>query len=92
MDTVQKHLFLEGRVQGVGFRYFTRISAGNHDVKGWVKNLPDGRVEAVLQGDSESVEEMVKKMKSGPSAARIKNVEVIDETPVEDFYTFEVRR
>ena len=54
------HLYISGRVQGVNFRYYTDQQAQIHGVRGWVRNLLDGRVEAVFEGDGTSVEKMIK--------------------------------
>ncbi|MDX1639596.1 MAG: acylphosphatase [Balneolaceae bacterium] len=84
------HVFIEGRVQGVGFRHFTRTNARQHEVEGWVKNLADGRVEAVFEGDPKNVETMIDKVREGPRSSRVTNVEVDWEEPTGDFGTFRV--
>ncbi|MHB8917449.1 MAG: acylphosphatase [Desulfocucumaceae bacterium] len=56
---VRKHLYISGRVQGVCFRAYTREVAESLGIRGWVRNLPDGRVEAVIQGDHSAVEKML---------------------------------
>ncbi|MEX2457120.1 MAG: acylphosphatase, partial [Balneolaceae bacterium] len=66
---VEKHLIIKGRVQGVGFRYFTKKNAESLGVQGWVKNLSNGDVETVIQGEEEQVKEMVNYLKSGPVPA-----------------------
>ena len=71
-----KHLFISGRVQGVGFRYFTQKNASALGLKGWVKNLPDGRVEAMVSGSSEKVDELIKKCKDGPPSAYVEDMQV----------------
>lgn len=85
------HIFLEGRVQGVGFRHFTRTNAQKYGVKGWVKNLPDGRVEAVFEGDDEDVKQMVELVREGPRSARVTDSEVRWSVPQDDFNGFRVR-
>lgn len=74
MDKIQKQLRITGRVQGVGFRHFTRQNARELGISGWVKNLRNGDVEAMLQGDANSVEKMTKRLKSGPVAARVDEI------------------
>jgi len=92
MDTVQKSLVISGRVQGVGFRHFTRMTARDLGVNGWVRNRRDGNVEALLQGAPENVTVMIERLENGPSAARVENIEMKD-LPVTDEHTvFEVRR
>lgn len=88
-----KHLKIEGRVQGVGFRYFTRKSAEKYSINGWVKNMRDGTVEAVLVGSESSVLSMTEKLKRGPSTANVTGVkEIFTEKNPEDFQSFTVRR
>lgn len=73
---VRKHLIINGRVQGVGFRAFLRQQARKYQISGWVKNRIDGSVEAVLEGEETGVEEMVNKAMEGPRWARVDKVEV----------------
>jgi len=74
------HVFIEGRVQGVGFRHYTKINAEEVGVLGWVKNLPDGRVEAVFEGPVDHLREMIDRMEQGPGASRVDDIDVeIDE-------------
>jgi acylphosphatase len=66
-------------VQGVGFRFFTQNAAAREGVTGWVRNLPDGRVEAFVEGDEEAVTRMERVIRSGPIGARVEHVTVTDE-------------
>jgi acylphosphatase len=92
-QTVQKHLRITGRVQGVGFRYFTRKNAADLNVKGWVKNMTDGSVETVIAGEPANVEEMKKRLFEGPRSARVENVEELPQDgTTETFHDFRVRR
>jgi acylphosphatase len=70
------HVYISGRVQKVGFRRYVKGHAKKHGVMGWVKNLPDGRVEAVFTGDEEKVKKLVDISKKGPFLANVKDVEV----------------
>ncbi|BAY89902.1 MULTISPECIES: acylphosphatase [unclassified Tolypothrix] len=88
---IRAHVFVSGRVQGVGYRYATVDTASQLGLTGWVRNLPDSRVEAVFEGVQEVVEEMVRWCHSGPPAAIVKNVAVDYEEP-EGLLGFEVRR
>jgi acylphosphatase len=63
-------------VQGVGFRYFTEAAAAREGLHGWVRNLPDGRVEATAEGESEAVERFERAVRHGPPGARVERVEV----------------
>lgn len=74
MKKVRAHIVVDGRVQGVCFRLDTRRAALKRKVTGWVKNLPDGRVEAVLEGNETDVKSMLKWCEKGPPLARVSNV------------------
>lgn len=85
------HVLISGRVQGVFFRYGTRDLAVELGVKGWVRNLPDGRVEAVFEGDREKVERMVEFCRTGPPGAIVEDVEVKWEPYKGEFSGFSIR-
>ncbi|MBS7624725.1 MAG: acylphosphatase [Candidatus Bathyarchaeia archaeon] len=87
---VRAHVFVSGRVQGVFFRHETRLRALRNNVSGWVRNLPDGRVEAVFEGEKENVEAMIEFCRRGPPGAVVKNVEVIWENPTGEFKGFKI--
>jgi len=72
---------IHGRVQGVFFRHATRERAVAHGVSGWVRNLPDGAVEAVLEGPREAVERLVRFCETGPRHAYVDRVDVQSEEP-----------
>ena len=76
MKKVRAHVKIDGRVQGVCFRLDTRRAALERDIKGWVRNLADGRVEAVLEGEENNVKSMLKWCNSGPPLARVSEVSV----------------
>jgi acylphosphatase len=88
---VRAHLLVSGRVQGVFFRSETRLQAMRLSVKGWVRNLADGRVEAVLEGRESDVKQLVDFCKRGPPGAKVTNVNVIWEPYAGEFHGFEVR-
>jgi acylphosphatase len=73
---VARRFVVSGRVQGVGFRYFTQDTARREGLSGVVRNLPDGRVEAVAQGDVESLERFEAAIRRGPAHARVESVEI----------------
>jgi acylphosphatase len=81
---------VSGRVQGVFFRDTARRQAEAAGVSGWIRNRPDGAVEAVFEGDPERVEEMVEFCRHGPSRAEVAKFDVIDEEP-EGLSGFDVR-
>lgn len=88
---VRAHVFISGRVQGVFFRSETRYEAKKRGVKGWVRNMPDGKVEAVFEGEEKSVKELIEFCRRGPSGARVKNIHVIWENYTGEFKDFEIR-
>ena len=88
---VRAHVFVSGRVQGIFFRSETRCEARKRRVKGWVRNLRDGRVEAVFEGKEEAVKELVEFCKQGPSGARVTHVEVRWESYTGEFKSFQMR-
>jgi acylphosphatase len=67
----RKHWFVSGQVQGVGFRAFTYESATDLKLKGWVRNLSDGRVEIVAEGDAPAIAKLLEKVKKGPQFGRV---------------------
>jgi acylphosphatase len=73
---VAKRYLIAGRVQGVGFRFFTEEHAAVEGVHGYVRNLPDGRVEALVEGDAEAVERVERALRRGPAGARVERVDV----------------
>ncbi|ANF22569.1 acylphosphatase [Thermococcus piezophilus] len=81
MQRVRAHIKIYGRVQGVGFRWSMQREARKLGVSGWVKNMPDGTVEAVLEGDLERVEALIGWAHQGPPLARVTRVEVKWEEP-----------
>jgi acylphosphatase len=90
MSRKRAHVYVSGRVQGVYFRATTRDEATERGVDGWVRNLDDGRVEAVFEGDPDAVEEMVDFCYEGTEMANVSTVDVEEEEP-EGLDGFEVR-
>jgi acylphosphatase len=88
---VARRFFVRGRVQGVGFRFHVLEAARLEGVQGWVRNLPDGSVEVFVEGDREGVTRMERKIRRGPPAARIEQVDTTDDVPTGRFDGFSVR-
>ena len=82
-------LYISGTVQGIFFRAFIKENAERHDVKGFVRNLEDGRIEVFLEGDVDKVNKMVELCKKGPRHAQIRKVEEKKER-FQDFKHFKV--
>lgn len=89
-EKIRFHIYVTGRVQGVFFRYAAKRKASNLGVFGWVKNLPDGRVEAVLEGKEDAVEKMATWMKVGPPVAKVDKVIKTNEGFKDEFQTFTI--
>jgi len=90
MAAVARHLSITGRVQGVFFRAWSREQADELGIAGWIRNRPDGHVEAHVEGDAAAVDEMIERLRKGPPAAEVENVRIWD-ADVCDFDGFEVR-
>jgi acylphosphatase len=89
-DEERAHVFVSGRVQGVSLRDATRSQAEQLGLSGWVRNTQDGQVEAVFEGDPDTVQQIIEWCKSGPSSADVEDVSVENEQP-ENLSSFEVR-
>ena len=87
----QIHIFVTGRVQGVFFRQSTKVMAIKNNVKGWVRNLDDGRVELVAQGETQDIDNLAHWCKTGPANSRVDEFELSEENISDEFETFEVR-
>jgi acylphosphatase len=81
MTVKRVRVLVSGDVQGVGFRWSTRGEAAGRGLSGWVRNLPDGRVEAVFEGPREDVDAMVDWCRFGPRWSTVTRVEAVEETP-----------
>lgn len=89
---VRAHLIIEGRVQGVAYRYFTREVAGALGLQGWVRNLYDGNVEAVFEGEREQVDKAIGKCHEGPPFAVVTHIEVSWSDHTEGLRDFRILR
>jgi len=88
---IARHFVISGRVQRVGFRYFTLEAAIAEGLHGWVANLPDGRVEVVAEGERDAMERFERHIRSGPPAARVEHVERKDGAPTGRMTGFSIR-
>ena len=91
LEQIRARVLISGRVQGVGYRMSTVDLATDLGLRGWVRNLADGRVEAVFEGNRDVVEEMIRWCQQGPPGAVVKNVAVEYEQP-EGIQGFQVSR
>lgn len=89
---VARHYLVSGEVQGVGFRYFAQRVAARHQVVGYVRNLADGRVEALAEGTPEGVEGFKHDLAAGPQHSRVEQVEELSVEPTGRYSTFRIER
>ncbi|MDX1441549.1 MAG: acylphosphatase [Nitrosopumilaceae archaeon] len=90
MTNQRVRVFVTGKVQGVFFRQALKVKAKQNNVFGWVRNLKDGRVEALLEGPDEKVNVLVEWCHGGPANARVEDVEIINEKYKNEFSKFDV--
>jgi len=90
MDKVARNVRVTGRVQGVFFRAWTREKAREHGIQGWIRNCPDGSVEAHLEGDEGAINWLIDLIADGPPGSRVDHVRTTD-AELEDLSGFEVR-
>jgi acylphosphatase len=89
---IARKFFIRGMVQGVGYRYFAQRSAARHQVRGYVRNLDDGRVEALAQGAERSVEAFKHDLYAGPTYSSVEDIEEIVLEPNRTFSSFRIER
>ena len=90
IDAQRAHIIIEGRVQGVFFRAYTRDQALRLGLSGWVRNRPDGSVEALVEGEKTAVDKMLQWFHQGSPNSIVEKVHASEETPVGDASTFEI--
>jgi acylphosphatase len=88
---VARHYLVSGRVQGVGFRFFTQTAARREGVYGWVRNTPDGRVEIQAEGEAEAMDRFENRVRHGPPGARVDRVDSTDLDPGGQNFGFDIR-
>lgn len=89
---IARKFFIRGHVQGVGYRYFAQRAAARHQIRGYVRNLDDGRVEAFAQGAERAVEAFKHDLAAGPTHSSVKDIEEIVLDPDKAFSTFRIER
>jgi len=90
MKKIRSHIFVEGKVQGVSYRAATKRIALKSNVVGWIKNLPDGRVEAVFEGDEDDVQDVIAWCRKGPDRSGVNGVVIYDEPFVGELEEFSI--
>jgi acylphosphatase len=91
MKTARKFT-ISGEVQGVGYRFFAQRAAARHQVTGYVRNLPDGRVEAVAEGPLDNVEAFKHDLATGPAFAQVENIEELHIEPTGSYSFFRIEK
>jgi len=91
LKLARAHVIVSGDVQGISFRYYTKEKAKNLEIRGWVRNLPTGEVEAVFEGFEDRINEMIEWCKKGPWLAKVNNVKVEFDDYKGEFDGFEKR-
>lgn len=89
---VARHYVISGDVQGVGYRFFAQRVAARHQVVGYVRNLPDGRVEVHAEGTPESIEGFKHDIAAGPQFSRVEQVEEVSVEPTGQYTAFRIER
>jgi acylphosphatase len=91
MKKIRVHVYISGRVQGVGYRYSTVHKAQSLEITGWVRNTHDNKVEAIFEGDENAVEEMIAWCHNGPSMAVVTDIEIHKQTYIGEFHGFSIK-
>jgi acylphosphatase len=89
---IARRFFISGEVQGVGYRFFAQRTSAKHQVKGFVRNLADGRVEVLAEGAAKAVEAFKHDLAAGPAYSRVRGVEEIVIDPSGQYSTFRIER
>jgi len=88
---IARRYVIGGRVQGVGFRFFVEAAGLREGIQGWVRNLPDGRVEIAAEGDRDAMERFERAIRQGPPHARVDDVDVDPAEPSDRMIGFSIR-
>ena len=91
MKIARKYI-ISGMVQGVGYRFFTQRAAARHQVLGYVRNLKDGRVEALAEGEAKSVEDFKHELLTGPNYSVVEDIEETDLEPSNLYSSFRIEK
>ncbi|MCG9478894.1 MAG: acylphosphatase [Actinomycetia bacterium] len=84
-------IILSGRVQGVGFRYFTESRANKYNIKGYVRNTVDNKVEITCQGEDEELKQFIEEIKKGPAFSVVTDISIQPVTNPKNYYSFEIK-
>ena len=90
MSTIARQFFVDGDVQGVGYRFFAQRAAARHQIVGYVKNLDDGRVEVLAEGPAQRVEAFRDELLTGPRFSSVDNIEELNLDPTGSYSSFRI--
>jgi acylphosphatase len=88
---IQLHIIVSGKVQGVGFRYFSQMKAVQYGITGWAKNLADGSVEIVASGSKDQLDPFIEDLRIGNPFSKINNIEITESGITEDYHSFTIK-
>ena len=88
---IQLHIIVSGKVQGVGFRYFSQMKAVQYGITGWAKNLADGSVEIVALGSKDQLDPFIEDLRVGNPFSKINNIEITENGITEDYHSFTIK-
>lgn len=88
---IQLHIIVSGKVQGVGFRYFSQMKAVQYGITGWAKNLADGSVEIVASGSKDQLDPFIEDLRVGNPFSKINNIEITESGVTEDYHSFTIK-
>ena len=90
MSTIARQFFVDGDVQGVGYRFFAQRAAARHQIVGYVRNLDDGRVEVLAEGPAQRVEAFKDELLTGPRFSSVENIEELNLDPSGSYSSFRI--
>lgn len=88
---IQLHIIVSGKVQGIGFRYFSQIKAVQYGVTGWAKNLADGSVEIVALGSKDQLDPFIEDLRIGNPFSKINHIEITESETTENYHSFTIK-
>lgn len=88
---IQLRIIVSGKVQGVGYRYFSQMKAVQYGVKGWAKNLPDGSVEIIAQGNKNQLDPFIEELRKGNPFSKINHLDITEMEQTEPYHSFTIK-
>jgi len=88
---IQLHIIVSGKVQGVGYRYFSQMKAVQYGVTGWAKNLADGSVEIAAVGSKDQLDSFIEELRIGNPFSKISDMKITESEVIENFHSFTIK-